>query len=303
MSERRQEHAALVALLRDLPKGKSWGVVTERVLECGSALEVWRRDHAEALIPDPHAVESLAAAGKDLQSWEDAGWQFLAILDADYPARLREIHQAPPFLFAAGDLRTDDPAIAVVGSRAVSDAGKRAATAAAELADRQITVLSGLAAGVDAAAHSAALEAGGRTVAIIGTGIAKSYPAANKSLQRDVIARGLVLSQFWPDAPPQPHHFLMRNAVMSGYGLATIVVEAGEKSGARAQARMAVEHGRPVVLTDHVVDRNDWAKRLLDRPGVYVASSLADIIALVDRVLARDTRVGDLIEELLGVGP
>src|ERR1700744_4410475 len=100
---------------------------------------------------------------------------------------------------------------------------------------RHVTVVSGLARGIDTAAHRAALDAGGRTVAVIGTGIGRVYPAENRGLQNEIADRGLLISQFWPDAPPQKHTFLMRNATMSGYGLATVVVEAGEHSGARAQ--------------------------------------------------------------------
>ncbi|MGH3279889.1 MAG: DNA-processing protein DprA [Trebonia sp.] len=91
---------------------------------------------------------------------------------------------------------------------------------------------------------------------------ARRYPAESRGLQNEIVGRGLVLSQFWPDAPPQRHTFLMRNATMSGYGLATVVVEAMEMSGARAQASMAVEHGRQVILTDRVV-----LKDLQDGPG------------------------------------
>jgi DNA processing protein len=144
-----------------------------------------------------------------------------------------------------------------------------------------MTVVSGLALGIDAAAHRAALSAAGRTVAFLGTGIRRKYPKDNAELQDEIAAKGLVVSQFWPDAPPQKHTFLMRNAVMSGYGIATIVVEAGEFSGSRAQARMAVEHGRPVILTEHVVNANEWARALVDRSGIHVASSLSDIVAIV----------------------
>jgi DNA processing protein len=147
-----------------------------------------------------------------------------------------------------------------------------------------MTVVSGLARGIDTAAHRAALDAGGRTVAVIGTGITKAYPAENRGLQREIGARGLVLSQFWPDTPPQKHAFLMRNATMSGYGLATVVVEAGETSGARALARMAVEHGRQVILTDQVVVRNRWAQALLGRPGVHIASSVGAVLDAVEQV-------------------
>jgi DNA processing protein len=104
-----------------------------------------------------------------------------------------------------------------------------------------------------------------------------------------------VLSQFWPDAPPQKHTFLMRNATMSGYGLPTVVIEAGETSGARTQARMAIEHGRQVILTDQVVSRNQWAQRLVGRPGVHVASSVDDVMRIVEQVVTMWDEVRRLV--------
>jgi DNA processing protein len=202
-------------------------------------------------------------------------------------------------LFARGELLAEDPAVSVVGSRKASPEGLRIADGVARaLAQRGLTVLSGLAAGVDAAAHRAALAAGGRTVAVVGTGINGYYPKENRALQDEIADKGLVLSQFWPDAPPRAQHFPMRNATMSGYGLATIVVEAGETSGARIQARVAVEHGRPVLLTDLVVDRNDWAKALLGRPGVHVVSGVRDVLALVDGLLSEPEREEKLLARL-----
>ncbi|MGH3243253.1 MAG: DNA-processing protein DprA, partial [Spirillospora sp.] len=174
----------------------------------------------------------------------------------------------------------------VVGSRAASEHGLRFAAHVAEsLVRRKVTVVAGLAAGIDTAAHRAALDSGGRTVAFIGTGINKVYPAANRDLHDEISSRGLLISQFWPDAPPQKHTFLMRNATMSGYGMATVVVEAGEHSGARAQARMAVEHGRPVILTNMVVRANAWARALVDRPGVHTATSVDDVLTIVGELV------------------
>src|SRR5487761_1533208 len=117
-------------------------------------------------------------------------------------------------------------------------------------------------------------------------GLAMAAQVAREPTPREMAGRGLVLSQFWPDAPSQKHAFLMRNATMSGYGLATVVVEAGEKSGARAQSRMAVEHGRQVILTGQVVVRNEWAQALLGRPGVHVASSVDGVLETVEQVAA-----------------
>lgn len=144
-----------------------------------------------------------------------------------------------------------------------------------------ITVISGLAAGIDTAAHHAALDAGGRTVAVLGTGIHRVYPAANRALQQRIASEGMVLSQFWPDAAADKKSFPLRNATMSGYGRATLVVEAGETSGARIQARVGVEHGRAVILRDHMVRTNEWAKALRHRPGVHVVSGVDEVLGVV----------------------
>ena len=301
MTTATEEHVALVALLRTLSRGERWASVTERVLERGSAVAVWEDKIGETLLPDTELSSVYSQSAVDVRTWVSAGYVMIGILDSDYPGRLREIHQAPPFLFAAGQIRANDPAIAIVGSRKASDRGLGIASSIADaLAHREVTVLSGLAAGIDAAAHNAALAAGGRTVAIIGTGINKQYPAANRALQQQIMERGLVLSQFWPDAPPQQHNFLMRNAVMSGYGRATVVIEASEKSGARAQARMAVEHGRPVILTDQVVAVNEWAKALVGRPGVYIAHGHDEALEQIATVLDKENEVNRLLHELVG---
>src|SRR5487761_1422004 len=271
-----EEHAALVALLRAQPDGLSWPEIAAELLEVGSAVEVWdRHAPAPASIDLPGQVTLESAAG-DVQSWAAQGYRLISILDEDYPVRLRGIHQAPPVIFTLGTVLADDPAVSVVGSREASAHGVAMAAQVAR----------GLARGVDTAALRATLDAGGRAVAVIGTGIARTYPAENRALQQEIAKRGLVLSQFWPDAPPQKHTFLMRNATMSGYGLATVIVEAGEKSGARVQARMAVEHGRQVILTGQVVVRNEWAQALLGRPGVHVASSVDGVLETVEQVAA-----------------
>jgi DNA processing protein len=224
----------------------------------------------------------------------------LTVLDGSYPERLRGVHQAPPVLFARGSVLPRDRAVSVVGSRKASERGLEiAANIAGRLVARGVTVVAGLAAGIDTAAHRAALDAGGRTVAVIGTGINKVYPAANRGLHQEIASRGLLLSQFWPDAPPQKHTFLMRNATMSGYGMATVVVEAGEQSGARAQARMAVEHGRPVILTDLVVKANLWAQALVGRPGVHVAGGLHDVLDTVESLISSETQLDADLQRLV----
>jgi DNA processing protein len=208
--------------------------------------------------------------------------------DVSYPAQLREIHQVPPVLFSRGTLLSrgtlgpGEPAVSVVGSRRASgESLDWASEVSTALVSAGITVVSGLAAGIDTAAHTAALDAGGRTVAVLGTGINRVYPAANRDLQERIAGEGLVLSQFWPDAPATKKSFPLRNATMSGYGRATIVVEAGETSGARIQARVGVEHGRPVILRDRVVRANEWAAALQHRPGVHVVSGVDEALGVV----------------------
>jgi DNA processing protein len=299
-ASRRQEQAALVALLRST--SSSWADVVADVVEAGSALTVWHGSAPAPLLAGPGDGgdgDPLGAAAHEIGRWAERGWAITTILDEDYPARLREIHQAPPFLFSRGSMMRTDPAVSVVGSRNASSRGLGIARGIAhELVKRRISVLAGLARGIDAAAHRTALDAGGRTVAVIGTGISRVYPPENAGLHEEIASRGLLLSQFWPEAPPQKHTFLMRNATMSGYGLATVVVEAGEKSGARVQARLAVQHGRPVILTDLVVDRNEWARGLVGRPGVQVASGLREAAEAVDRLVAERGDVSADLDQL-----
>lgn len=280
--ERLAEQAALVALLRTRPGGMQWPEIMAEALEAGSATEVWARLTPQVLLEHPADKAPLVQAHSDLVAWTAEGLNVLTVLDSEYPARLRGVHQAPPILFTRGSLITDDRAVSVVGSRKASERGLAiAAGVSRALVAEGISVLSGLAEGIDTAAHRAALDAGGRAVAIIGTGIRRYFPSQNRDLQETVAARGLVLSQFWPDAPPTRATFPMRNATMSGYGLATVVVEAAEHSGTRIQARVAVGHGRPVILTGLVVDQNKWAGALMGRPGVHRADGLEDVIHIL----------------------
>jgi DNA processing protein len=299
---RSNERVALVALLQTRPGKLTWPEITARVLESGSAVDVWTQLVPETLLDAPGEPDPLRTAAAEISRWDEQSLSMLTILDDEYPTRLRGVHQAPPLLYARGEVVANDPAVSVVGSRAASARGVTIAQdIAAALVSEGLTVVAGLALGIDTAAHRAALDVGGRTVAIIGTGINVTYPAANRELHDEIATRGLLLSQFWPDAPPQKHTFLMRNATMSGYGLATVVIEAGEQSGARAQARMAVGHGRPVILTTLVIERNEWAQALLNRPGVHAASSVDDVLAIVRGLTSDRGIVEDVFRTLVRV--
>jgi DNA processing protein len=289
------EQAALVALLRKRPDRTTWSQITTEVQFRQSALALWRESRPADLFDDGTEAPELIDVAADIQTWSVRELGMLTYRDDDYPAQLREIREMPPVLFHKGTLVPGEVGVSVVGSRRASARGLEVARSVATgLVERGITVISGLASGIDTAAHVAALEAGGRTVAVIGTGIDRYYPAGNRDLQDRIAADGLLLSQFWPGAPPTKHSFPLRNAVMSGFGVATVVVEAGERSGARIQARQAVAHGRPVILTDLVVSTTRWSADLVGSPGVHVASSTAEIMSVVESIAAAPSEIDAL---------
>jgi DNA processing protein len=294
MSPGVEQQAALVALLRAKVRGYTWHDIATEAWIAGDAASLWRDLTAgDALVPDPRAEAELAVARRDVLRWQSDGLRFLSILDGEFPARLRDIREAPPFLFASGTLLANDFGMSVVGSRKASERGHQVARAAARiLVDKGLTVIAGLAEGIDTTAHETALECNGRTVAFIGTGITRHYPARNRGLQEEISRRGLILSQFWPDAPPTRHSFPIRNGAMSGYGMGTIVIEAGETSGTRIQARVAVEHGRPVILTDVVARGTKWGAALVGRPGVHVVSGVDELSRTIDHVLDQQSALG-----------
>lgn len=287
--DRVTEQAALLALLRDRRSG--WGGVADAVEASGSAYDVLMRgepgEQGELFGEGSSPEQRLDEARSAIDRWRTEDVQLVTLLDADYPSQLLTIHQRPPFLFYRGRLDTRDAGgVAIVGTRMPSDRGRRkAGEIASRLAEMNIPVISGLAAGIDTAAHRGALEAGGRTVAVIGTGILRSYPKENAALQAELGASQLVVSQFWPQASPTRTSFPMRNAVMSGYAAVTVVVEAAWKSGARMQARLALEHGRPVLLLEDLLE-HDWAREYANLPGTRVVSGPDDVLEQLADILA-----------------
>jgi DNA processing protein len=272
------ERAALVALLRrgDRP----WPDLTDQIEIVGSALEVLENAldaSGQGALFDTGPPADLDEVAAEIAAWEREGMRLVTILDEDYPLYLRLVHQRPPFLFLRGDSAEEDLRVAVVGTRTPSPEGVANARAiAGGLAERGITVVSGLAAGIDTAAHGSALAVDGRTVAVIGTGLRHAYPAQNARLQQEIAERGLLISQFWPDTPPSKTSFPMRNAVMSGYSLATVVIEAAYRSGARMQARLALEHGRRVFLMRSLMT-HEWAREYAARPNTTVIDGPEDV--------------------------
>ena len=199
----------------------------------------------------------------------------------DIPALLKEIPDPPERLWHVGDLAAAcAPALAIVGSRRCSRYGREMAFALAEqVAGRGVTVVSGLAYGVDAAAHRGALAAGGRTVAVMAGGLGRIYPAAHAPLARQIVdSRGALVTEYPPDATPRKHHFPARNRLVSGLCLGVVVVEAAARSGSLITARMALEQNREVMAVPGMATNplSKGCHRLI-RDGAALIESIEDI--------------------------
>lgn len=288
-----EEQAAVLALVSHTDD--EWYKTAALIEAAGSALRLIRGEVSALEVIDGERAQTLASrvARDDIERYERLirqlqeleGARLLTILDEDYPLNLRFVYNRPPFLFVRGDLLPEDQrAVAVVGTRQTTDAGvEQAQRLSGELAREGVTVLSGLARGIDSAAHRAAVEAGGRTVAVLGTGIDRVYPPENSPLAGLVEEAGALVSQFWPGAPPTKYSFPMRNVVMSGMAVGTVVIEASSTSGARMQARLALEHGKRLFLVESLVMHEAWAERYAKHPATTIVRSVDDILhVLID---------------------
>ena len=207
--------------------------------------------------------------------------QIITRSDSNYPKPLAEIYDPPNLLFCRGKLLDiDQVAIAIVGTRHASNYGRAIATRLATgLAMAGFTIVSGLARGIDAAAHRAALAAGGRTVAVLGGGLLKMYPPEHAQLAKEIEKSGAVLSESLPMQPPKSGSFPRRNRIVTGLCLGVIVVEAGERSGALISARMAMEQGREVFAVPGRVDsRMSRGCHRLISDGAKLVESIDDVL-------------------------
>ncbi|MGM7682670.1 DNA-processing protein DprA [Cytobacillus sp. Hm23] len=202
-----------------------------------------------------------------------------------YPSLLAKTDQAPVFLFMRGNpnlLKFN--AISIVGTRNPSESGEiRANVLAEKFGANRIVVASGLAKGIDTAAHNGAIRLGNPTIAVIGTPLTKVYPKENKELQKEIEENNLVISQFAPSMNVQRWNFPMRNAVMSGISLATVIIEAGETSGSLIQADYALKQGRMVFIPQSAIDNDElkWPKKFIQRKGAYKFSKIEELLVIL----------------------
>lgn len=259
------------------------GIVAERGVSASRLRDSLVRELHRREERSEWVAEQVAAA-------TSVGARLVTVLDTEYPVNLRRVHNLPPFLFVLGELKPADiRSVAVVGTRDASELGvKQASKMARHLAARDVTVVSGMAAGIDTAAHEACLDAGGRTLAVMGTGILGCFPKVNLGLKERIAARGAVVSQFWPNQHGSRHTFPMRNVVTSGISQATVVIEASKTSGARMQARLAHEHGKMVFVIDSLT-KEDWAREA-------VAARRAVAVSDVDEIARRLQDADEVLE-------
>lgn len=257
-------------------------------------------DALQAAGLSPKLAERVAQvrAGVDLDKYLTKvmaqGIEILTWDDELYPPRLKEIDQPPPVLYVRGALTTEDSwAVAVVGTRRVSAYGRQVAEEIASfLAANGVTVVSGLARGVDAIAHQSALKAGGRTIAVLGCGVDRIYPPEHVQLAEKMMASGALISDYAPGTPPDASNFPPRNRIISGLSMATVVVEAGETSGALITAQFAIDQGREVfaVPGNILAPQSKGTNRLIAQ-GARPMLSVRDLLDVLNLTRVTEQRL------------
>lgn len=250
-------------------------------------------------IQELHDSSILENANAEIERLEALHARVITLEDEDYPALLREIHDPPIALYVRGDLPKAyaQPCLAVVGSRRCSTYGVNTAQMLArDLAANGLTIVSGMARGIDAAAHRGALEtaeSGSQTIAIVGTGLETTYPKEHKGLEAEIMASGAVISEFPLGTPPLPQNFPYRNRILSGLCFGVLVVEAAEHSGSLITARLAYEQGREVfAVPGNITSQTSFGPNYLIKDGAKLVQQWRDVVEELPL---------DLKEKILGV--
>ena len=269
----------LVAYFGELES--AWNADSDSLAEAGLGAK---------LIERVLAARETVSLDKIWEKIESQGIKILTWADEEYPARLREIDQPPPVLYIRGEYLPDDLfAVAIVGTRKVTAYGRQVTEEIASfLGANGMTVISGLARGVDVIAHQSALKAGGRSIGILGSGVDKIYPPEHRGLAEQMMERGAIISDYAVGTPPDASNFPPRNRIISGLSLAVVVIEAGETSGALITAEFAAEQGREVfaVPGSILAPQSKGTNRLIQK-GAQPLLTPADLMQALDL-----TRVG-----------
>ena len=219
-------------------------------------------------------------AQKDLDLVVRKGYRIICMTDPDYPPLLREIPDPPPFLYISGTLDSSEHSLAVVGSRNATDYGLTTTRRlCSDLVGKGLAIVSGMARGIDTAAHEGALMGKGRTIAVLGSGLEQIYPAENRELFQKITENGAVISEFALQSLPEAHHFPQRNRIISGLSLGTLVVEATRKSGSLITARLAAEQNREVfAIPGSIHSFKSAGTHILIKQGAKLVEHVQDIL-------------------------
>lgn len=269
--------------------GRAWNADAEALRAAGldrRALE--NLLHARATCDLNTEMERIGALGITLVTWEDAS----------YPRLLGQIYDPPPVLYVKGQLLPQDEwAVAVVGTRTATAYGKEAATQiAGGLARNGVTIVSGLARGIDSIAHQASLEAGGRTIGVLGCGLDIIYPPENRRLASQIVQQGALISEYPLGTAPEGGNFPPRNRIISGMSLGTVIVEAGSRSGALITAEYALDQGREVfAVPGNIFRRASQGTNTLIREGATPVLSVEDILETLNLRMVTQQQVARAI--------
>jgi DNA processing protein len=237
-----------------------------------------RRETIDAI----KSAESRERADRELQELAKLGGEAVILKDERYPALLRETYDPPIVLYCLGDFARafSQPSLAVVGSRRCSTYGRNVAEMLGrELAERGVTIVSGLARGIDSAAHRGALDARGLTVAVMGTGLEAAYPKENKRLAERIAQHGALVTEFPLGTPPVSQNFPFRNRVISGVALGVLVIEGAERSGSLITARLAYEQGRDVfAVPGNITSGKSFGPNYLIKDGAKLVQTWGDVV-------------------------
>lgn len=229
---------------------------------------------------------------RELEKLEKINGQAITILDQNYPRLLKEIYAPPPLLYHLGEFDlSNDFVLAVVGTRKISDYGKQVTQRlTSDLALAGLTIISGLALGIDTCAHQAALNVNKKTISVLGSGLNQIYPATNRRLAEKIISSGgAVISEFPLEMPPLKHNFPLRNRIIAGLSLGTLITEAGEKSGALITAQLALEQNREVfAVPGNIYQTGSAGPNKLIKMGAKAVTSAADILETLNLSQAND---------------
>ncbi len=226
---------------------------------------------------------------RELATMEKLGIQAFNWNDDEYPRRLRETYELPPVLYVKGDWRADEWTIAIVGTRRPTPYGRQATeTLATDLARQGFTIVSGLARGVDAVAHRAALQAGTRTIAVVASGVDVVYPSEHQRLAAEICENGAIVSDYPPGTQPRPDYFPRRNRILSGLSMGVLVVEAGPGSGALHTANWAQEQNREIFAVPGSIfsPQSQATNGLIKQQGAKLVSSVEDILEELNLTVA-----------------